>query len=123
MSHFAFWKQATRTLGRGQEKNEPQVRDIIHAAFCNTGTSLHTMLTGQPTAELVHTRTEDAQFSQAPIPGILCLQQDGIICTCSKFLLNSYFKKQFLDNNHGGFCSLQSKMQKEKKLGMFEPNL
>ena len=93
MSHFSFWKQATGTLGRRQKMNESQVTDISHTAFCNTGTSLHTTLTRQPTAELVHTRTEDAQFSLAHIPGILWLQQDGIIYTCSKFLLNSNFKK------------------------------
>lgn len=93
MSHFYFWKQATGTLGRRQKTNEPQVTDISHTAFCNTVTSSRTALTGQPTAELVHTRTEDAQFSLAPIPGILWLQQDGIIYACSKFLLNSDFKK------------------------------
>lgn len=92
MSHF-FWKQAAGTLGRRQKMNEPKVTDISYAAFCNTGTSLCTMLAGQPTEELVRARTKDAQFSLAPLPGILWLQQDGIMYTCSKFLLNSNFKK------------------------------
>lgn len=92
MSHFSFWKQATGTVGRRQKMKEPQVT-ISHAAFCNTGTSLGTTLTGQPTAELGHARTENAKVSLLPIPDILWLQQDDIICTCSKFLLNSHIKK------------------------------
>lgn len=72
--------------------NEPQVTNISHAAFCNTGNSLYTTLTGKPTAELVHTRPEDAQFSLAPIQGILWLQPGGIIYTRSKSLLDSNFK-------------------------------
>lgn len=93
MSHFYSWKPATGTLGKRPKMNEPQVTDISHAAFCNTGDSLRTPLTEQHTAELVHTRTEDAQFSLTPIPGILWLQQDGIRYACSKFLLNTNFKK------------------------------
>lgn len=93
ITHFSFWKQAAVTLGRRQKMNEPQVTVISHAAFSNTDTTLHTTLTGQPTAQLVHARTKYAKFLLAPTPDILWLQQDGIIYTCSKFLLNSNLKK------------------------------
>lgn len=49
--------------------NELRVTDVSHAAFCSTGTSLHTILTGHPTAELAHTTRESAKFSPTPTPG------------------------------------------------------